>query len=246
MAGFDHESAGALADGGADPARDLPDGTTPLLRAVDLGSPALVDALLVDDVPPHLCEDVQQRLLGLARRWCEAGAEDELRRRTGLTESAACRRVRDDPYSYIEELSLGGLTVRAGHSAILTTLERRFRIVTPVAELLERAVPHHHPDPVHRVFLADVAWSPGFGRTGIDATPRTTPNSSPPGPSTNRTPWCSPGSWRSTATTCIPVRRPSGCCTPPIPTPGCAARFRVCSRATHRTCTHGSSRRATP
>ncbi|WUH92502.1 hypothetical protein OG900_21945 [Streptomyces sp. NBC_00433] len=35
-----------ITDGGADPDRELPDGTTPLLRAVDLGS----DAMVVDEV----------------------------------------------------------------------------------------------------------------------------------------------------------------------------------------------------
>ncbi len=40
VAAYDAPVAQALVEGGADPDRPLPDGTTPLLRAVDLGSPA--------------------------------------------------------------------------------------------------------------------------------------------------------------------------------------------------------------
>ncbi|MEU9096811.1 HEAT repeat domain-containing protein [Streptomyces sp. NPDC048361] len=191
VAGFDHESAEALANGDADPDAALPDGTTPLLRAVDLGSPALVSALFINDIQPRHGEDARRRLLDLARHWCETGVEEELRRRTGAV-GAATRRLVSDEYSLVEEVSLGGHTVRAGHSAILTTLEQRFGIRTPVAELVARAVPYHvaeglhanwfdchyalagrrdpqdwselktlrhHPDPVHRVLLADVIHS---------------------------------------------------------------------------------------
>ncbi|MFB7740982.1 HEAT repeat domain-containing protein [Streptomyces sp. NPDC056132] len=191
VAGFDHESADALTDAGADPAAALPDGTTPLLRAVDLGSPTLVGYLLDDNTVRRLSEAARGRLLDLARHWCETGAEDELRRRTGAT-GAAERRVVDEEYTSVEEVSLAGHTVRAGFLAVLTTLEERFAIATPMSELVARAAPHHlpdrmhanwsasylalserrgaqawselktlrdHPDPVHRVLLADVVWS---------------------------------------------------------------------------------------
>ncbi|WP_329528739.1 HEAT repeat domain-containing protein [Streptomyces sp. NBC_01462] len=189
VAGFDYETAGALTDGGADPDRVLPDGSTPLLRAVDLGSLALVQAVLGDDPKLRLTENTRKRLLDLARYWIETGAEQELRRRTGAS-SPAVRRLVTEDHTEVEEISLGGLTVRASHNGILTCLEWRFGILTPVAELVARAVPYadglhanwsearfvlserqgpqvwselkalqHHPDPIHRLFLADVVWS---------------------------------------------------------------------------------------
>ncbi|QHA02441.1 hypothetical protein GQF42_03260 [Streptomyces broussonetiae] len=51
MRGFGHETADALTDSGADSCVVLPDGATPLLRAVDLGSPALVGAALGKNPP---------------------------------------------------------------------------------------------------------------------------------------------------------------------------------------------------
>ncbi|KOG42439.1 HEAT repeat domain-containing protein [Streptomyces resistomycificus] len=192
VAVFDHESAEALTEGGADVHRELPDGTTPLLRAVDLGSPALVDAMLGEDARLRIAEADQKRLLDLARHWHETGEVEELRRRTGAP-GPATRRVIEVDHTDIEEVSLGGLTVRAGHSAVLTTLEWAFGVLPPVAELAARAVPHpdethvnwstasytlalrrgpeawsalaalrHHPDPVHRRFLADVLWRRNF------------------------------------------------------------------------------------
>ncbi|MCX5387304.1 HEAT repeat domain-containing protein [Streptomyces sp. NBC_00083] len=191
VAGFDHQSAEALTQGGADPGATLPDGTTPLLRAVDLGSPALVSSLLRAETPPRFSETDRRRLLDLARHWCEAGAENELRRRTGAEGAATHRLIREE-YADIEEVSLAGHTVRAGHIAILTDLEQQFGIVTQTAELVARAAPYHrpdglhanwsasqhtlgarrgpqdwsdlkalrdHPDPVHRILLADVVWS---------------------------------------------------------------------------------------
>lgn len=145
VAGFDHESARALTGSGADADRELPDGTTPLLRAVDLGSDAMVSAVLPEN-PKLLPEKARKRLLDLARHWFETGEEEELRRRTGAPGPAARCLVNDDTYSMVEEVSLGGLTVRAGHSAILTTLEEWSGIVSPVAELVARAVPFHAPD----------------------------------------------------------------------------------------------------
>ncbi|MGW8327497.1 HEAT repeat domain-containing protein [Streptomyces sp. NPDC055897] len=191
VAGFDHGCADALTDAGADPAAALPDGSTPLLRAVDLGSPTLVGYLLDDKTVRRLSEAARGRLLDLARHWCETGTEDELRRRTGATEAAE-RRVVDEEYTSVEEVSLAGHTVRAGFVAVLTTLEGRFGIATPVPELVARAAPYYlpdrihanwsasnhalserrgpqawselkalrdHPDPVHRILLADVVWS---------------------------------------------------------------------------------------
>jgi hypothetical protein len=83
---------------------------------------------------------VQQQLLGLARHWYDTGAEEELRHRTGALGPAAVRRVLDADYGPVEQISLGGLTVRAGHGAILTWLERAFHVPTPADELAARAL----------------------------------------------------------------------------------------------------------
>lgn len=113
LAGFDHESARALTEGGADPDRELPDGTTPLLRAVDLGSPVLVGAVRGKDPRLRIPEGARRRMLDLARHWHETGEAEELRRRTGAAGAAVRRLVQDDEYTEVEEVSLGGLTVRA-------------------------------------------------------------------------------------------------------------------------------------
>ncbi|MFI2205536.1 HEAT repeat domain-containing protein [Streptomyces sp. NPDC020192] len=193
VAGFDHETAEALTEGGADSDSELPDGTTPLLRAVDLGSPALVDAMLGKDPRLRLAEADRKRLLDLARHWYETGEVDELRRRTGASGPATRRLIEDTEDTCVEEVSLGGLTVRAGHSAVLTSMERAFGVLPPVAELVARAIPYpdethvnwstasytlahrqspqawsalaalrHHPEPVHRRFLAGVLWDRNF------------------------------------------------------------------------------------
>jgi len=163
VAGFDHESADALSEGGADPGIELPDGTTPLLRAVDLGSPAVVEGIVGAnpqmrlDANPRLAlgEAARTRLLDLARHWYETGAEEELRRRTGATGPATRRLVRDGEFTDVDEVSLGGATVRDGYAAILTLLECAFGITAPVAELVARAV--RYPDETH------VNWSePNF------------------------------------------------------------------------------------
>ncbi|MFI9358206.1 HEAT repeat domain-containing protein [Streptomyces lydicus] len=147
VGGFDHATADALTDSGADSGVVLPDGTTPLLRAVDLGSPALIGALLGKDPRPRIAEAEQRRLLDRARSWYETGEAEELRRRTGAPGPATRRLVNDDEHTDIEEVSLGGLTVRAGHSGVLTDLEWAFGVLPPVAELVARAVPY--PDELH-------------------------------------------------------------------------------------------------
>ena len=187
VAGFDHQSAWALMDGGADSDSELPDGTTPLPRAVDLGSPALVEAVLGKDPRLRLADAAQERLLDLARHWYETGEAEELRRRTGAAGPADRRLVEDAAFTDVEEVSLGGLTVRAGHSAVLTSLEGAFGVLPPRAEVVARAVSYpdechvnwstaictlrrssqawsaltvlrHHPDPLHRLFLDDALW----------------------------------------------------------------------------------------
>ncbi|MFD4529761.1 HEAT repeat domain-containing protein [Streptomyces sp. NPDC058470] len=151
VAAYDGPVAGALVVGGADPDRVLPDGSTPRWRAVDGGSPAVCLALLDDELRLRLPAATRERLLALARGWYETGAVEELRRRTGASGPAMTVRVQDDDYDWVDQVSLGGLVVRAGHGSILTSLEWAFRIPTPVDELIARAV--EQPDEDH------VNWS---------------------------------------------------------------------------------------
>ncbi|MCX4780242.1 HEAT repeat domain-containing protein [Streptomyces sp. NBC_01264] len=147
---YEDGAAGELVGGGADPDRVLPDGTTPLLRAVEGGSPAVVTALLGEDARLRLPEAEQGRLMDAARRWYEAGAEAELRRLTGSVGPADTVWVTDSEYEVVPETALGGRKVRAGHGAVLTLLEWEFRILAPVAELVARGVRSPRRDHVDR------------------------------------------------------------------------------------------------
>lgn len=180
---FDVKAVTALVAGGADRGAELADGTTPLVRAVDTGSPAVVQALLGEGL--QVPEAEQRRVLDLARHWFETGAVEELRRRTGETGPTTRRTVEDEEYSEVEELTLGGLTVRDGHGAVLTVLEEEFGVRSSVADLAARVLPYRndldanwstaayalfrrkgplawselvalrtHPDPTHRRLLA--------------------------------------------------------------------------------------------
>ncbi|MFF0163644.1 HEAT repeat domain-containing protein [Streptomyces sp. NPDC005263] len=142
VARLDHLTAAVLVDGGADQDRELPDGGTPLLQAVDTGSPTLVSAVLGNAPRLRLPEASRRELLDLTRHWHETGVVEELRRRTGAAEPPAKRQI-DDPHGdTIEEFSLGGRTVRNGHGAILTHLEWEFGVFPPLDELMARAIPH--------------------------------------------------------------------------------------------------------
>ncbi|MFD8315780.1 HEAT repeat domain-containing protein [Kitasatospora purpeofusca] len=146
VARLDHSTAEVLVDGGADQDRELPDGSTPLLRAVDTGSPTLVSMVIGTAPRLRLPETSRQQLLDLARHWFETGVVEELRRRTGSAEPAAVRRVDEPAGDTIEEVSLGGRTVRDGHGAILTHLEWAFGLFPPLDEVMARVVPHTPDD----------------------------------------------------------------------------------------------------
>ncbi|MCF3136107.1 HEAT repeat domain-containing protein [Streptomyces olivochromogenes] len=125
--------------------------TEPSLReAVDSGSPALVEAVLQDEVLWYQRRSELLEMRDLARHWHTTGAEAELRRRTGAEGAVARTRVQDGEFHYVDELSLGGLTVRDGHAAILTYLEPKLCIRTSFEELMERALAH--PDQEHAVW----------------------------------------------------------------------------------------------
>nr|WP_252981168.1 ankyrin repeat domain-containing protein [Streptomyces chartreusis] len=155
VAAYDEPVAAALVEGGSDPDLPLPDGTTPLWRAVDGGSAAVFSAVLGREPRLRIPEPDRDRLLAFARGRYETGAAEELRRRTGATGPATTVRVQDDEYDWVEQVSLGGLVVRAGHGAILTSLEWAFRVLTPVDELIARAVAQ--PDSEH-VDWSTVRW----------------------------------------------------------------------------------------
>ncbi|GGP98403.1 hypothetical protein GCM10010233_13560 [Streptomyces pseudogriseolus] len=142
--------ADALVEAGADVTRELADGTTPLTRAVDGGSPAVVKALLGRDPLLRLSEAAREALLARARRWYRDGAEAGLRRRTGAAGPVERATVMDDEFHRVTELTLGGVTVRAGHGAVLTDLEWALRVLTPVDELVARAVAQDDPEHVDR------------------------------------------------------------------------------------------------
>ncbi|MER5575541.1 HEAT repeat domain-containing protein [Streptomyces massasporeus] len=157
VAAYDTPVAEALLEGGADPLRRLPDGSTPLTRAVDGGAHLLTYALATSRIP--LSAPARADMLARARRWAEAGAEAELRRITGLTGPIERIRVVDDEIGWwSEQLTLGGTTVRDEHGAILTSMEQRCGIRTPFDELVDRALAH--PDRGHVVW-SDVVFTLG-------------------------------------------------------------------------------------
>lgn len=145
---FDAAVARVLMEGGAHPDRALPDGTTPLTRAVESGSPAVVAEVRGHEPRLRLAEDERTRLLDLARSWCARDTEEELHVRTGESGPVQKTLVRDGEYHHAWQVTLGGLTVRDGHAAILTDLEWAFRVLTPVDELVARAVRRRDPDHV--------------------------------------------------------------------------------------------------
>ncbi|MEU5919963.1 hypothetical protein [Streptomyces sp. NPDC047141] len=126
---------------GADPSRYASDALLTLREAVESGSPALVEAL-----PGDRPESELLAMRDLARHWHETGVEAELRRRTGSADAVAATRVQDDEYYRIDEFTLGGLTVRDGHGAILTYLEELLGVRTAFEELMDRALAHGRQD----------------------------------------------------------------------------------------------------
>lgn len=117
-----------------------------LLRAVEGGSPEAVGDLLDAGPGPSMAPELREELLATARGWYEEGAEARLRRLTGAVGPARTRSVEEEEGRRATEITLGGRTVRDGHGGILTLLDWTFRILTPVEELVTRAVRHRDPD----------------------------------------------------------------------------------------------------
>ncbi|MGW4689891.1 hypothetical protein ACWEPM_34100 [Streptomyces sp. NPDC004244] len=135
---------GGIADlllmGGADASQCAPEELLSLREAVDSGSPALVGALLDHRIRDRYPASELLEMRDLARSWHEAGTEAELRRRTGSQEDLVRTRVQDDEYYTVGELTIGAMTVRDGHGAILTHLEELLGIRASCEELIARAL----------------------------------------------------------------------------------------------------------
>ncbi|MGQ4385795.1 HEAT repeat domain-containing protein [Streptomyces sp. SAS_270] len=130
--------------------RAAPDGRALLLRAVDRGDYDTTVVLIAKGA--HLwAKDAEGRdALALARYWHETGAALELRRRTGLTGPVRRTAIRDEDGCTREEITLGELTVRTGHAAILTFLEPKYGVRPSFGDLLARALAE--PDVDHVVW----------------------------------------------------------------------------------------------
>ncbi|MFD3553540.1 hypothetical protein ACFWWA_15710 [Streptomyces goshikiensis] len=127
---------------GADASQCAPDELLSLSQAVDSGSPALVEALLNNSIRDRYAKSELLEMRDLARSWHEAGVEAELRRRTGSQDDLVRTEVQDDEYYMVGELTLGGMTVRDGHGAIVTDLEELLGIRASCEELMARALDH--------------------------------------------------------------------------------------------------------
>ncbi|GAA3003629.1 hypothetical protein GCM10020229_14490 [Kitasatospora albolonga] len=146
---FDAPAVETAVRSGSDAFAPGPDGISPLELAVGLGSPAVVLAALGQEPRLRLPASVRDRLLASARHWYEADAVEELRRRTGAEGPAEVVTVEDREWcGTVEQVTLGGSTVRSGHGAVLTLLERAFVVQTPNAELVARAVRPGDPEHV--------------------------------------------------------------------------------------------------
>ncbi|TXS36486.1 HEAT repeat domain-containing protein [Streptomyces sp. OR43] len=140
VATFDGRRAGALLDAGADPLRPLPDGSTPLLRAVASGNAGVTVALL-RHAGDRLTQEQRAGLLACARHWYETGAEAGLRLATGASGPVESRRFVDDfDVTEYHVITLGGMRVCDGHSAVLTCLEAELGFRRSFDELFARAL----------------------------------------------------------------------------------------------------------
>lgn len=127
---------------GANSGQSRQENLLPLSKAVDSGSPALFEALLDHRSRGRYLESELLDARNLARHWHETGVEAELRRRTGSRGAVVRTPVQDDEYNYVDEFTLGDMTVRDGHGAILTYIEELLGIRTSFEELMDRALAH--------------------------------------------------------------------------------------------------------
>ena len=138
----------ALLDGGADPQLPGPGGGLPLVAAARRGSTGCVRALL-----EHGAQG-RTEALAEALAWC--GVDVAAALRTGLgqpgSEAVTQRFVEDGGVTVVVELldeegrPRSGNDMQTGHAAIATLLEGDLGVVTPAAELAERALRRGDPD----------------------------------------------------------------------------------------------------
>ncbi|WP_405482012.1 ankyrin repeat domain-containing protein [Streptomyces sp. NBC_00009] len=138
----------ALLDGGADPQLPGPGGGLPLVAAARRGSTGCVRALL-----EHGAQG-RTEALAEALAWCGADVAAVLR--TGLeqpgSEAVTQRFVEDGGVTVVVELldeegrPRSGNDMQTGHAAIATLLEADLGVMTPAAELAERALRRGDPD----------------------------------------------------------------------------------------------------
>ncbi|MFJ8042090.1 HEAT repeat domain-containing protein [Kitasatospora sp. NPDC096147] len=139
---FDVRAAERALDAGADPLAPGPDGGTPLELAVECGSPRMVTTLLTGETLQRLAPEQRGRLLDLARHWYERE----------VAALGPYEWVADEDYDTVQQVTLDGRAVRAGHGAVLTLLEDVFGVRTPFDELVARAV--RQPVEGHTDFVA--------------------------------------------------------------------------------------------
>ncbi|GAA1222914.1 hypothetical protein GCM10009665_11440 [Kitasatospora nipponensis] len=149
---FDLPMVETLLSAYASPDRADALGRTPLLRAIELGAGDLTSMMVGRGAHLWIKDAEGRDALALARHWHGTDVVAELGRRSGGRGPVDRRAVRSDSGSLCEQLSLGGLTVRTGHAAILTGLERSYGIATPFDDLLSRALAE--PDVDHDVWWA--------------------------------------------------------------------------------------------
>ncbi|MFD0427743.1 hypothetical protein ACFQ60_04545 [Streptomyces zhihengii] len=136
--GFHGHLADLLLRAGADARRCAPQELVSLREAVDSGSPALVGVVLGSGLRDRYPAFELMEARDLAGTWHEAGTEAELRRRTNAQADPVRSRVQDAEYYTVDEFTLGGLTVRDGHGAILTDMEELLGIRASCEELHTR------------------------------------------------------------------------------------------------------------
>ncbi|MFD9224475.1 ankyrin repeat domain-containing protein [Streptomyces sp. NPDC060064] len=162
-----------LLEYGADPDLPGPSGEPPLVLAARRGSPSTVRALLRHGA------DATEAALAEARQWLVRDVERELREgllqaygvRDGEEYETFARRVEEDGgVTVVVELlkdgrPLAGTEQQTGHGAIATVLEGELGILTPYAELAERALRCGDPDQDDWVESVTALWSRGDEET---------------------------------------------------------------------------------
>lgn len=126
------------------------DGRTPLLRAIELGARDIVERLVGHGAHLWATDSEGRDALAMARYWHETDVAAEVRRRSGRPGPIERTTIRSESGTTCEELSLGHIRVRTGHTAILTALEPRYGIARSFDELLSRAMAE--PDVDHEVW----------------------------------------------------------------------------------------------